>query len=163
MRVQLFPFVVLLLFALLVMVLAGCGASTPHATLTGNWAAIATGSATTTPLLNLSFTMTEGAMTGTGSATSAPVTFSNLVVTNGGNCFDNNAIVSGTVAGAAGGPRIMNLSIAESNNVALLSLSVPADNNSASGSFGLTGGWFLPNSIDPCPASVSGTTSFLRQ
>jgi hypothetical protein len=164
MRVRIASFTVFLSLIVVALFLIGCSSSmATHTTVTGNWMASSTSSASTAEVLNMSFTMTEGAMTGTGAQTSAPVTFSNIVVNKGDNCFDNNVLASGTVTGAAGAARTFNVVLTESGNSAVYSLTVGTDNNSVNGSYALTGGGILPGGTMACPASDAGTAVFSRQ
>src|SRR5690349_371394 len=171
-----------LLSATLVFVLAGCGAignnrfsvtgnSLTDRSLTGNWSAIATATMSSmssgmpSPMLSFTFSMAEGSMMmmmNPGASTTASVSISNLNVTSSSNCFDNMAIATASVVGAAGGSRTLTLQLSENGNTAMFSLAVPSNDNSASGNFALTGGHMLSTSTTPCVASASGTASFSR-
>jgi len=119
-----------LLSATLLFVLAGCGAvgsnrfgtvnSLTGSGLTGNWSAMATATMSSmsggvpSPMLRFTFSMVEGPMMmamNPGASTTASVSISNLNVTTGNNCFDNLAIATGTVVGAAGGSRSLTLQL----------------------------------------------------
>ena len=169
------PRSLLLLLSLAVLVV-GCQVTGGHSTLTGNWTTITSGTNSLAVPLAFTFTMTEGSMVATpGSA--APLTITNISFTGGAgtgtgtngspnNCFDNNATMSGSVmsAGSAGaGNRTANFTMSENGNVATFNLTVASDNNSASGSFVLTGGNVIGTSATACPASDTGTATFTRQ
>ena len=167
----------LLVSTIVTVVLEGCRmSSSSHQTLTGNFDAMATAtmSSMTTPMslpmLNFSFGMAEGKMVNSGSpmmnpgsSPTASVSISNLNFTTGSNCFDNMAAASAVVTGAAGANRTLTLMLSENGNTAMFTMTVPPNNDTASGNFALTGGNMVGMSTTPCTANASGTATFSRQ
>lgn len=123
----------MLLAAVLVI---GCGTSTAP-DVSGNW----TGTTTSTQggtSVTFTFTMQEGASNGN----TVPVTFSSLSFTTQNNCFDNSATITGTIT--PGSPRTMAIDIFSlpnnAGNHSAINLTIAPDNNSATGTYVLTGG-----------------------
>lgn len=118
----------------------GCGDSNSP-DVSGNWEA-ATTSATGGQALTIGFTMQEG--TATGNTT--PVTFSGFTLTPTTDCFDNaNANATGTITAPvqAGGNRTMIIDLwsqpGATGNHAVLTMTLDPSNNSATGTYALTG------------------------
>ena len=158
------------LSAIFAVVLAGCMASSTRRTLTGNFTAAATANMSSmmggmvSPMLNFTFSMAEGPMMmNMGASPRASVSISNLNFSTGSNCFDNMAMATAMVAGAAGSNRTLTLMLSENGNTAMFSMAVPSNNSSASGSFALTGGNMIASSTTPCMANASGTAVFTRR
>src|SRR5205823_5675494 len=115
------------LSTILAIVLAGCMASSTHRTLTGNFTAAATAnmssmmmSGMVSPMLNFNFSMAEGPMMmNMGASPRASVSISNLNFSTGSNCFDNMAMATASVAGAAGSNRTLILMLSENGNTAM--------------------------------------------
>ena len=156
-------------------ILMGCSATSSRSTLSGNWSASANASMSSmgmttgmaAPLLNFTFNMSEGPMMpmtiNMGATPNASIAVSNLNFMAGGNCFDNMAMATAMVTGAAGGMRTLTLKLSENGNMAMFSMLVPSNNASASGNFALTGGNMMPGSTMACMASASGTAMFNRR
>ncbi len=162
MRIAIYAVAVLLILGLFV---GGCQLVSSHKTLSGNWAAtaISSNSSMSNPMLIFTFTMSEGTMSGTGGSASAPITTSNLAMNTGSNCFDSSATLSGTVTGAANASRSLVLTLSESGNAAIFNLTASDDNNTATGTYSLTGGHTLGSSTTACVASDSGNATFVRK
>jgi hypothetical protein len=116
-------------------------------------------------MLSFTFSMTEEpmmmmTMMNTSAAPTATVSISNLNFTMGANCFDNMAVATAIVVGAAGNNRSLTLQLSENGNMGVFSMAVPPNNSSATGNFAVTGGHMLTNSTTPCMANASGTASF---
>src|SRR5437660_10730473 len=102
--------------AILSVFLMGCMATSSHRTLTGNFTAAATANMSSmmgsmvSPMLNFNFSMAEGPMMmNMGASPRASVSISNLNFSTGSNCFDNMAMATAMVAGAAGSNRTLTL------------------------------------------------------
>ncbi len=162
MRIIIYAVVGLLVLGLFV---GGCQLTSSHKTLSGNWAAtaISSNSSAPNPMLVFTFTMSEGTMSGTGSSGSAPITTSNLAMNTGNNCFDSNATLTGTVSGAMNSSRSLVLTLSEGGNSAVFNLTAADDNNTANGTYSLTGGHTIGSSTTACVASDSGNAAFVRK
>lgn len=131
---------------------AGCGTNAPT-DVTGNWLGSSTSTAAG-PSLSFTFSMQEG----TSNGNTIPVTFSNLAFQTANNCFDNTATILGNITPAI--PRTFAIDIFSGANMTgnhdVLHLVIAADNNSATGTYNLTGG------VNGCN-NDAGNVTFTRQ
>ncbi len=122
-----------------VLFIVGCG-NNNSPDISGNWTATTT-STSGGSAITFTMTMQEGAANGN----TAPVTISNINFVTQNNCFTSSSVGSGTITTTtAGQPRDLAIDIfsgaGNTGNHAALALTVPTDNNSASGTYTLTGG-----------------------
>jgi hypothetical protein len=120
----------------------GCGNS-DSANVDGNWVAVTT-SNTGAASVTINFNMQEG----TANGTTTPVTFTTFTFTPTSNvCFPNgaNANATGTITAPVqpGGNRTMVVDLwsdpGQTGNHATINVTIDPSNNSASGSYSLTG------------------------
>jgi hypothetical protein len=135
----------------------GCGSSN-SANISGNWLATTTSQAGG-QALTINFTMQEG----TANGNTTPVTFSNFTFSPTNNCFDNtNANATGTITAAvqAGANRTMSIDLwsapAATGNHAVLTMTIDPSNNSATGTYNITG---IVGGCNP----DNGSVTFTRQ
>ncbi len=144
-----------LLFLAIALFALGCSDNNA-ANVSGNWQAVTT-SAAGGQALTIQFAMQEG----TANGNTTPVTFSGFTFSPTNNCFDNtNANATGTITAPvqAGASRSMTIDLwsqaAATGNHAVLTMTIDPSNNSATGTYTLTG---VTNGCNPDNGSVTFT------